>query len=101
MACHRRMPAIRHRCSIVGRMADDPAERLKQLETENRRLVAMLDSIDDHLILLDSSSRVLFLNRATEAVAQGNYGASRHEVVGRHLSDGAQTEEFKAYMRGL
>ena len=49
--------------------ADDQAERLKQLETENRRLVAMLDSLDDHVILFDPSARVLFLNRATEAVA--------------------------------
>jgi PAS domain S-box-containing protein len=82
-------------------MTVDPAARIEQLETENRRLVAMLDALDDHVILLDPSSRVLFLNRATEAVARGNYGMSRAELIGHSTLEGNQSPEFKQYVRGL
>ncbi|HEX4418943.1 MAG TPA: PAS domain-containing sensor histidine kinase [Kofleriaceae bacterium] len=81
--------------------ADDPAERVRQLEIENRRLVAMLDALDDHVILLDPSSRVLFLNRATEQVARGNYGRTREELIGRSSLEGPESQDFKQYVRGL
>jgi PAS domain S-box-containing protein len=80
---------------------DQLAERVRQLETENRRLVAMLDALDDHVILQDPDSNVLFLNRATEEVARANYGLSRAEMIGRNVMDGSQSQEFKQYVRGL
>jgi PAS domain S-box-containing protein len=79
---------------------EELAERVKQLETENRRLVAMLDALDDHVILHDPDSNVLFLNRATEEVARANYGLSRAEIVGRNVLDG-EPSEFKEYVRRL
>jgi PAS domain S-box-containing protein len=81
--------------------ADDLAARVEQLEIENRRLVAMLDALDDHVLLLDPGSRVLFLNRATEAVARANYGRSRAEMIGRSTLEGSQSPAFKQYVRGL
>src|SRR5258708_4231004 len=80
---------------------EELAERVKQLETENRRLVAMLDALDDHVILHGLDGRLLFLNRATEAVAQANFGLSRAEVIGRDIMEGSQAHEFKQYVRGL
>src|SRR5450432_2064588 len=77
------------------------AERVRQLETENRRLVAMLDALDDHVILQDPDSNVLFLNRATEAVARANFGMSRAELISRNATEGSVSQEFKQYARGL
>jgi len=67
----------------------------------NRRLVAMLDALDDHVLLLDPSSHVLFLNRATEGSARQNYGRSRQELVGRSMLEGSQSQAFKQYVCGL
>jgi PAS domain S-box-containing protein len=80
---------------------DDLAVPVKALETQNRRLVAMLDAIDDHVILVDTDSHILFLNRATEEVARGNYGQSRDELIGKSTLDGPQSQAFKQYVRGL
>jgi PAS domain S-box-containing protein len=81
--------------------ADELAERLQRLETENRRLVAMLDALDDHVILQDPSSRVLFLNRATEQVARAMYGRSRAEMIGTSVLDGSQSQAFSQHIREL
>ncbi len=81
--------------------AEQLAERVRQLETENRRLVAMLDALDDHVILHDRNSNVLFLNRATEEVARANYGLSRAEMIGRNIMEGSGSQQFKQYARGL
>ena len=81
--------------------ADDLAERLKQLETENRRLVAMLDALDDHVLLIDPDARVLFLNRATEGSAREMYGRSRAEMVGWNMADGSRSPEFTRHAVGL
>jgi PAS domain S-box-containing protein len=72
----------------------------RALEDANRRLVAMLDALGDHLLLLDASSHVLFLNRATEGSARENYGLSRDEMVGRHTMEGAPSQ-FKTYITEL
>jgi len=66
----------------------------------NRRFVAMLDALGDHLLLLDPDSHVLFLNRAVEGSARQNYGRSREEMVGRHTLEGPQSP-FKQYITGL
>ena len=66
----------------------------------NGRYAAMLDALDDHLLLLDTDSHVLFLNRATEGSARENYGHARDEMVGRHTMDGAPSP-FKDYITGL
>jgi len=81
--------------------AEELAERVRQLETENRRLVAMLDALDDHVILQDPDSNVLFLNRAAEKVALANYGLSRADMIGRNAMECAQSQDFKQYARGL
>src|SRR5258706_4884109 len=97
-----RRPAIA-RGSIAAAMttAEELAERVRQLETENRRLFAMLDALDDHVILHDLNANVLFLNRATEEVARANYGVSRAEMIGRNIMDGSESQQFKEYARGL
>jgi PAS domain S-box-containing protein len=66
----------------------------------NRRFVAMLDAFDDHLLLLDPGSHVLFLNRSTEGSARANYGLSRDEMVGRHTLEGPPSP-FKQYITSL
>jgi PAS domain S-box-containing protein len=81
--------------------AEELAERVRQLETENRRLVAMLDALDDHVILHDTNSKLLFLNRAAEVVARANFGLSREEIIGRKVQETAGSEPFKDYVRGL
>jgi PAS domain S-box-containing protein len=80
---------------------EELAERVRRLETENRRLVAMLDALDDHVILQDRDSNILFLNRATEEVSRVNYGVSSAEMIGRNVMEGPQSPEFKQYARGL
>lgn len=83
-------------------MSDDTAERIAQLETENRRLVAMLDALDDHVLLLDPRFRFLFLNRASEGVNRSSFAAaSRDEMIGRSALDGSHAQEFKDYLHGL
>ncbi len=72
----------------------------RALGDANRRLVAMLDALDDHLLLIDPSSHVLFLNRATEGSARENYGIARDEMVGRHTAEGAPSQ-FKTYITAL
>src|SRR5438445_2185720 len=81
--------------------AEELAVRIAQLETENRRLVAMLDALDDHVILHDPNANVLFLNRATEVVARANFGLSRAEIIGRSITDTAASHQFASYVRGL
>ena len=73
-------------------------ERL--LGDANRRFGAMLDALDDHLLLLDPTSHVLFLNHAVEGSARQNYGRSRDEMVGRHTLEGPPSP-FKQYITGL
>ena len=73
----------------------------RTLSDANHRLVALLDALDDHVILLDTTSHVLFLNRQTEGSARRNYGRSREEMIGRSSMEGPQSREFKQYVRGL
>jgi PAS domain S-box-containing protein len=73
----------------------------RALEDSNRRLVAMLNSLDDHVLLFDTEARVQFLNAATEGAARENYGRSREDMIGRNLMEGEQRKEFKNYIRGL
>ncbi|HEY1558134.1 MAG TPA: ATP-binding protein [Kofleriaceae bacterium] len=72
----------------------------RSLRDANRRFGAMLDALDDHLLLLDARSHVLFLNLATEGSARESYGLSRDEMVGRHTLEGAPSP-FKQYITGL
>ena len=72
----------------------------RALGDANRRFAAMLDALGDHLLLLDPSSHVLFLNRAVEGSARQNYGRSRDEMVGRHTLEGPPSP-FKQYITGL
>ena len=73
----------------------------RALGDANRRLVAMLDALDDHVLLLDPSARVLFLNRSTEGAARQNYGRSREDMIGRSALEGEQSQAFKQYVGGL
>ena len=73
----------------------------RALGDANRRLVAMLDALDDHVILLDPESRVLFLNRPAGQVAQAMYGRSRDEMIGRSALEGPQSQAHKQYVRSL
>jgi PAS domain S-box-containing protein len=72
----------------------------RTLVAANRRFGAMLDALDDHLLLLDARSNVLFLNLATEQSARENYGRSRDEMVGRHTLEG-EPSQFKSYITEL
>jgi PAS domain S-box-containing protein len=73
----------------------------RALDEANRRFVAMLDALDDHVILLDPSARVLFLNRPSGEVARAIYGRSREEMIGRSSLEGPQAQDHKQYVLGL
>jgi PAS domain S-box-containing protein len=61
----------------------------------------MLDALDDHVLLLDPSAHLLFLNRASAEIAHTWYGRSREEMIGKNALEGAQSPEFKRHMAGL
>ncbi|HEX3765562.1 MAG TPA: PAS domain-containing sensor histidine kinase [Kofleriaceae bacterium] len=67
----------------------------------SRRFAAMLDALDDHVILLDPSARVLFLNRPAGETARAIYGRSREEMIGTSALDGPQAQQHKQYVLGL
>lgn len=67
----------------------------------NRRLVAMLDAIDDRMILLDRSARVVFLNRASDAAARGMHGVSREQMIGRSTLEGTHSPSYERYVAGM
>ena len=73
----------------------------RALGDANRRLVAMLDALDDHVILLDTDARVRFLNRSAGATAHGVYGRTREEMIGRSVIDGDAMQAHKQYVLGL
>ncbi|HEY1550650.1 MAG TPA: ATP-binding protein [Kofleriaceae bacterium] len=71
------------------------------LGDDNRRLVAMLDALDDHVILLDPEARVLFLNRSAGEVSRTLYDRSRADMIGSSTVDGPGSQQHKQYVRSL
>lgn len=86
--------------AIAGWFAD--AIELRLGDT-NRQLTAMLDAVDDQMILLDASleARVLLLNRASESAAIGMHGATREQMVGRSTIAGTHSPAYERYVEGL
>lgn len=91
--------ATAHEMRVLAEWFATAIERA--LGDANRRFVAMLDAIDDRLILLDPSARVLFLNRASEAAARGMHGVSREDMVGRSSIEGTHSPAYEHYVAGM
>lgn len=72
----------------------------RALGDAHRRFTAMLDALDDRVILLDPDARVLFLNRASEAAARGMHGVSRADMVGRSSIAGTHSTDYEALVAG-
>jgi len=67
----------------------------------HRRFVAMLDALDDRVILLDPMGRAMFLNRATDVAARGMHGVSREELIGRSTLEGTHAPDYERYVAGM
>jgi PAS domain S-box-containing protein len=81
--------------------SETPDDVIRSLRAENRRLVAMLDALPDHLMMQSRDARIMFANRAGGEQAGGVLGLPRDKVVGYSVLDGPQPLAFKEYALGL
>jgi PAS domain S-box-containing protein len=90
------------RAGEVWFVADWFAHAAEQTHTnENRRLVAMMDALPEHLIMQDREARILFVNRASGTFAAGVLKRPVDDVIGYGVMDADQPEEFKTYALGV
>jgi PAS domain S-box-containing protein len=78
-------------------VAESPEEEIRALREENRRLVAMLDALPEHLLIQDRDARIVFANRGSAELASAVLGRPREDLVGFSVLDGQQPEHFKRY----
>src|SRR5258705_481773 len=76
---------------------DALAQRLRALEDENRRFVAMLDALPDHFLLIDRALRLMFVNKAAAEVVSGLVGRARDQLVGVSAIDHTEPESFRRH----
>ncbi|MFQ5876698.1 MAG: PAS domain-containing sensor histidine kinase [Acidobacteriota bacterium] len=69
--------------SQVNRMTDHLARSLRTVETQRRELQAILDSVDDEIVVLDREQRVVAANRAFQLES----GRPEKELTGRLCRD--------------
>ena len=69
--------------SQVNHMTDHLARTLRTVETQRRDLQAILDAVDDEIVVLDRDQRVVAANRAFQATV----GQPECEIEGRRCSD--------------
>ncbi len=71
----------------INRMASDIEEHIKKLESSERKLKVIFESVDSALLLLDSSLRIIKFNQAASSLFPGlGEGRSLKEVFPPHVA---------------
>jgi PAS domain S-box-containing protein len=82
-------------------VADSAEDELRALREQNRRLVALIDSIPDFLSLHDLKGEVVFVNRPAARHLERTMGVPPQQVVGMSLQQIGFTPDFCALIESF
>ena len=79
----------------LGEVAEQMNERIRELGTDRKRLLTLLEAIQDGILLVDAQERILFMNPYAREIVRGR-GES---VVGRRLMEVMRSDELHGLVR--